>query len=130
MHVQLSASRKISGDLGKTGEGDSGPLVWVPFVEAIVPIVDLEKREMLITPPKGLLELNIRSDTRSKKERRELVRHTPFLLFPVLVPKLRRCSFGFYSVLYILNALIICPSGMERKEKIPKTVDSSQKETM
>lgn len=81
MHVQLSSSRKISGDSGKTGEGDSGPLVWVPFVEAIVPTVDLEKREMLITPPKGLLELNIRSDTRSKKERRELVRHTP-------VPKL------------------------------------------
>lgn len=33
---------------------------------------------MLITPPKGLLELNVRSDERSKKERRELVRHTLF----------------------------------------------------
>lgn len=57
---------------------DSGPLVWVPFVEPIVPVVDLENREMLITPPKGLLELNIRTHEKSKKERRELVSHTPF----------------------------------------------------
>ncbi|CAL1400720.1 unnamed protein product [Linum trigynum] len=52
--------------------GVSGPLVWVPFVEAIVPDVDMHKREMWITPPKGLLELNVRSDVRSKKERRQL----------------------------------------------------------
>lgn len=90
LHVKLSSSRKIPGQIGKTGEGHFGPLVWVPFVEAIVPTVDLEKREMLITPPKGLLELNIRSDMRSKKERRELVRYTPFLLFHVLVPKVCR----------------------------------------
>ncbi|CAI0560814.1 unnamed protein product [Linum tenue] len=32
--------------------GASGPLVWVPFVEAIVPDVDMNKREMWITPPK------------------------------------------------------------------------------
>lgn len=72
--------RNIPDQIGNSevGEGDSGPLVWIPFVEAIVPSVDLEKREMIITPPKGLLELNIRSDERSKKERRELVRHTLF----------------------------------------------------
>ncbi|CAA6671358.1 unnamed protein product [Spirodela intermedia] len=52
------------------GKGSAGPLVWVPFVEAIVPDVDIDNREIYITPPKGLLELNIRSDTRSKKERR------------------------------------------------------------
>ncbi|XP_074569417.1 LOW QUALITY PROTEIN: uncharacterized protein LOC141826060 [Curcuma longa] len=46
--------------------------VWVPFVEAIVPDVDMDKGEMLITPPKGLLELNLRPDTRPKKERRQL----------------------------------------------------------
>ncbi|KAE8696444.1 mitochondrial import inner membrane translocase subunit TIM50-like [Hibiscus syriacus] len=51
---------------------DSGPLVWVPFVEEIVPNVDLKRREMLITPPRGLLELNVRTDERSKKERRQL----------------------------------------------------------
>ncbi|CAL1410493.1 unnamed protein product [Linum trigynum] len=56
--------------------GASGPLVWLPFVEAIVPDVDTNKRGMWITPPKGLLELNVRSDERSKKERRQLVRHT------------------------------------------------------
>ena len=53
--------------------------MWIPFVEAIVPDVDVSKREMLITPPKGLLELNMRSDERSKKERRQLVRHILFL---------------------------------------------------
>ncbi|KAK9706904.1 hypothetical protein RND81_07G159800 [Saponaria officinalis] len=51
---------------------ESGPLVWVPFVEAIVPVVDLEKREMQISPPKGLLELNLRTNEKSKKERRLL----------------------------------------------------------
>ena len=60
----------------KSETGVSGPLVWVPFVEAIVPNVDVNTREMQITPPKGLLELNLRSDERSKKERRQLVRHT------------------------------------------------------
>ncbi|KAI4295369.1 hypothetical protein L6164_035423 [Bauhinia variegata] len=46
--------------------------VWVPFVEAIVPDVDIKRRVMHITPPKGLLELNLRFDERSKKERRQL----------------------------------------------------------
>ncbi|KAH7686016.1 UDPGP family protein [Dioscorea alata] len=50
----------------------SGHLVWIPFVEAIVPHVDMDNREMWITPPKGLLELNLHSDPRSKKERRQL----------------------------------------------------------
>ncbi|KAK8964274.1 hypothetical protein KSP40_PGU006129 [Platanthera guangdongensis] len=50
----------------------SGQFVWIPFVEAIVPEVDKERREMIITPPKGLLELNLRSDTRSKKERHQM----------------------------------------------------------
>ncbi|CAL4894877.1 unnamed protein product [Urochloa decumbens] len=46
--------------------------VWIPFAEDIVPDVDMENREMWITPPKGLLELNSRSDKRSKKERRAM----------------------------------------------------------
>ncbi|CAN1847210.1 Ribosome maturation factor RimM [Linum perenne] len=50
----------------------SGRLVWIPFVEAIVPDVDMNKREMWITPPKGLLELNNRSNEMSKKERRQI----------------------------------------------------------
>ncbi|XVF40221.1 hypothetical protein PTKIN_Ptkin01aG0094200 [Pterospermum kingtungense] len=61
-----------SGESNLTEAGDSGPLVWIPFVEEIVPNVDLIRREMQIIPPKGLLELNVRSDQRSKKERRQL----------------------------------------------------------
>lgn len=72
-NLNLSEGKKSSGTRA------SGHLVWVPFVEAIVPDVDESKREMHITPPKGLLELNLRSDEKSKKERRQLVRHT--LLF-------------------------------------------------
>lgn len=77
LQVRLDLSKNIAGPVGmsKVGECDSGPSAWVPFVEAIVPDVDLEKREMLITPPKGLLDLNIPSHGRSKKERRGLVRH-------------------------------------------------------
>lgn len=74
LRVKLNSSKKTPDQIlnSKIGDSDPCPLVWVPFVEAIVPTVDLDKREMLITPPKGLLELNIRSDMRSKKERREL----------------------------------------------------------
>ncbi|KAL6991373.1 Nucleotidyltransferase [Sarracenia purpurea var. burkii] len=69
LHVMLNSS---TAGTSKSEASASGPLVWVPFVEAIVPNVDMTKREILITPPKGLLELNIRSDERSKKERRQL----------------------------------------------------------
>ncbi|XP_028110987.1 uncharacterized protein LOC114309445 isoform X2 [Camellia sinensis] len=73
LYVMLNSS---TAGRPKSEAGASGPFVWIPFVEAIVPNVDMNKREMLITPPKGLLELNIRSDERSKKERRQLVRWT------------------------------------------------------
>nr|XP_043623025.1 uncharacterized protein LOC122594661 [Erigeron canadensis] len=70
LQVKLDSSSEI---IDKNGNLKSeAPLVWVPFVEAIVPHVDMNKREMLITPPKGLLDLNVRSDERSKKERRQL----------------------------------------------------------
>lgn len=77
LQVRLNTSSKLSDGAGKPESEmrSSAPLVWVPFVEAIVPTVDMNKREMMITPPKGLLELNVRSDERSKKERRQLVRH-------------------------------------------------------
>ncbi|XP_021295005.1 uncharacterized protein LOC110424697 isoform X1 [Herrania umbratica] len=74
LHVVLKSSvlRPNGSGSNSTESGDSGPLIWVPFVEEIVPNVDLTRREMQITPPKGLLELNVRSDERSKKERRQL----------------------------------------------------------
>lgn len=85
LQVMLDSSLDILDATGKqkpAGTKVSEHLVWVPFVEAIVPIVDMKKREMHISPPKGLLELNLRYDERSKKERRQLVRHT-LLVFSV-----------------------------------------------
>ncbi|CAN8245875.1 unnamed protein product [Cochlearia groenlandica] len=64
LHVLLDSSME--------GSAKTNQLVWIPFVDAIVPDVDLETREMYITPPKGLLEVNMRADERSKKERRQL----------------------------------------------------------
>ncbi|XP_022140199.1 uncharacterized protein LOC111010926 [Momordica charantia] len=75
LHVMLNCSEDIldtTGNATSTETGTSGRLVWIPFVEAIVPIVDLQRREMKITPPKGLLELNLQSEERSKKEIRQL----------------------------------------------------------
>lgn len=79
LQVKLDSSLEI---IDKNGNLKSkAPLVWVPFVEAIVPHVDMNTREMMITPPKGLLELNVRSDERSKKERRQLVSRTILCYF-------------------------------------------------
>ncbi|KAM4101115.1 hypothetical protein ACJW30_05G118900 [Castanea mollissima] len=75
LHVKLDSSVNFlpkTGELKTTETRVSGHLIYVPFVEAIVPYVDMNKREMQITPPKGLLELNLRLDERSKKERRQL----------------------------------------------------------
>lgn len=75
LQVMLYTSSDVPGGTGKSKPaeaGVSGHLAWVPFVEAIVPDVNMNEREMRITPPKGLLELNLRQDERSKKERREL----------------------------------------------------------
>jgi hypothetical protein len=59
---------------------DSAPSrqhVWIPFAQDIVPDVDMESREMWITPPKGLLEINTRPE-KSKKERRAMVRFASY----------------------------------------------------
>ncbi|KAK1258932.1 hypothetical protein QJS04_geneDACA020245 [Acorus gramineus] len=75
LQVMLAASNERVDGSGvvKPEAGISGPLVWVPFVEEIVPHVDMDKREMLISPPKGLLELNVRLNGTSR-ERRQLER--------------------------------------------------------
>lgn len=78
----------------------SGHLVWIPFVEAIVPHVDMDNREMWITPPKGLLELNLHSDPRSKKERRQLVSPAALINFWTLIHKL---YFNIWLALCFLN---------------------------
>lgn len=51
----------------------SGSFILIPFVKEIVPDIDMNKRVIQITPPKGLLELNSRSDSKTKKERSLLV---------------------------------------------------------
>ncbi|KAF8018919.1 hypothetical protein BT93_H3726 [Corymbia citriodora subsp. variegata] len=75
LHVMLDSSTHNSDVVGKSKPAETGAsnhFVWVPFVEAIVPHVDMDRGEMMITPPKGLLELNLRSHEKSKKERRQL----------------------------------------------------------
>lgn len=52
-------------------EEKSAPLIWIPFVKEIVPDVDMQRRQLLITPPEGLLELNLRPKGSSKGEKRE-----------------------------------------------------------
>lgn len=61
------------GPIGVEEEDSSNSQILIPFVEEIVPEVDMERREMRITPPKGLLELNSRSPAGSSKERRLMV---------------------------------------------------------
>lgn len=38
-------------------EGEKKRRIWIPFVEAIVPVVDLAHKRIEITPPPGLLDL-------------------------------------------------------------------------
>ncbi|GJP82960.1 hypothetical protein CLOP_g13178 [Closterium sp. NIES-67] len=40
---------------------DVGAYVWIPFVRAIVPLLDLQQRRIVVDPPPGLLELNQRA---------------------------------------------------------------------
>ncbi|XP_050367495.1 uncharacterized protein LOC126785875 [Argentina anserina] len=75
LQVMLDPSLDILDSTGKpkpAGTTLSGHLVLIPFVEEIVPDVDMNRKEMQITPPKGLLELNLLYDERSKKERRQI----------------------------------------------------------
>lgn len=92
MSVQLKGSGEVIGsivDIFNSGASDllrvklfaadkeaaKDVLVWIPFAEEIVPVVDVHKRVIEIVPPKGLLELNVRSESTSKKElRRQALR--------------------------------------------------------
>lgn len=103
-----------TGKQKSEGARVSDHLVWIPFAEAIVPNVDVSKREMHITPPKGLLELNLRFDDRSKKERRQLVRHTLLLSYTDLLVQcysmFKRSILGrtFDALLYVVCLLLLC----------------------
>lgn len=43
----------------EAGSGEKPAKVLIPFVEAIVPIVDLDRQQIEITPPQGLLDLRV-----------------------------------------------------------------------
>lgn len=47
--------------------------IWIPFVKEIVPLVDNKARRVEITPPEGLLELNVPKEGLSKKDIRKQV---------------------------------------------------------
>lgn len=113
LEVMFDSSFDILDATGKekpAGTKASGHHVWVPFVEAIVPIVDLKKRELQIIPPRGLLELNLRYDERSKKERRQLVRHTLLVSYAGLLFTSYLCQLHFN--LHTLNSCLALFAGL------------------
>jgi 16S rRNA processing protein RimM len=52
-------------DLLEVELSGTGKTLWIPFVEAIVPQVELEQGWIGITPPPGLLELADGADERA-----------------------------------------------------------------
>ncbi|KAE8790776.1 Ribosome maturation factor rimM [Hordeum vulgare] len=66
-----SAENVVQTDSENQDSTPSRKHVWIPFAQDIVPDIDMESREMWITPPKGLLEVNTRPE-KSKKERRAM----------------------------------------------------------
>ena len=55
-------------DLLEVEPASGGTPLWIPFVEAIVPEVQLEAGWIGITPPPGLLDLGARTDTDAQTE--------------------------------------------------------------
>lgn len=62
---------KLSQPRENVGGRDDDSLVWIPFVEEIVPVVDQQARMVQIVPPQGLLELNLPSKRPLKQELRK-----------------------------------------------------------
>lgn len=60
LRVQLTALRR-----GKVA------LIWIPFVKDIVPVVDVAAKRVEITPPEGLLDLNVPTEALTPKELRK-----------------------------------------------------------
>lgn len=73
LRVMLSQTKDSVANVSaaESEEETSAPLIWIPFVKEIVPDVDMQRRQLLITPPEGLLELNLRPKGSSKGEKRE-----------------------------------------------------------
>lgn len=47
--------------------------IWIPFVKDIVPVVDVAAKRVEITPPEGLLDLNVPMEGPTRKEKRKEV---------------------------------------------------------
>ena len=48
-------------------------LIWIPFVNDIVPVVDVAANRVEISPPEGLLDLNVPEEGITRKELRKEV---------------------------------------------------------
>ncbi|KAL8152296.1 hypothetical protein V2J09_010056 [Rumex salicifolius] len=105
LQVMLDSPQELTyGSIKEKPDIDgSGALIWIPFVEAIVPNVDMDRREMQITPPKGLLQLNLRSDERSKKERRQLWKERKKLQRQLIAAKKKLCDIDQQHVFHGLS---------------------------
>ncbi len=57
-HDLLEVQLQTSQDQGQRTKDKGQKTVLIPFVTAIVPVVDLEARRVEITPPLGLLEIH------------------------------------------------------------------------
>lgn len=73
LRVMLSQTKDSVANISAAAseEESSAPLIWIPFVKDIVPDVDMQRRQLLITPPEGLLELNLRPKSSSKGEKHQ-----------------------------------------------------------
>jgi hypothetical protein len=69
LRVQLTASRR-----GKD------VLIWIPFVKDIVPVVDIAAKRVEITPPEGLLDLNVPMGGLTRKEMKKQVQQCSIVL--------------------------------------------------
>ena len=58
LEVRLEQGEGVEGVEGEDSKIQNPKNVLIPFVKAIVPVVDLEAGRIEITPPTGLLEIN------------------------------------------------------------------------
>ena len=59
LEVEIASDEAESDDAGSADTASDGAprTVLIPFVQAIVPIVDIDNEAIVVTPPEGLLDL-------------------------------------------------------------------------
>ncbi|KAH9322707.1 hypothetical protein KI387_017346, partial [Taxus chinensis] len=107
LRVMLSETKgNVAGTRSPAAEAEkSGPLIWIPFTEAIVPDVDIQMRQLRITPPEGLLELNLRPEgsTTSGGRRQEEVKQNRKIRHKVSGVKKKLLEMGQEHILFGLS---------------------------